>query len=629
MADTMTEQHAPEGHGKLRSGLLVGALGVVFGDIGTSPIYTLRESFKAAGSAGNEAVALGVLSLVAWTIMLVVTVKYVLLVMRADNGGEGGIVALLSTVLPSIKDDRMRYAFTAFAIFGAALFYGDGMITPAISVLSAVEGLQVSTPLFQPYVVPIVIVILVLLFVIQSRGTEKIGAFFGPVMLVWFIVLAAAGIAQVVQRPGVLAAINPLYAVDFCVAAPGRAFVTLGSVFLAVTGAEALYADMGHFGRSPIRIDWLFFVLPALLLNYAGQAALVLGDPGMLDNPFFHLVPNWAVLPLVLLSTIATVIASQAVISGAFSLTQQAVQLGLLPRLEVRQTSATTQGQVYVPQVNWLLMIGVVALVFAFRSSDALAAAYGIAVTGTMVTTAVLLIIAMRNLWHWPFPVALVVGGALLLLDLIFFAANALKIPEGGWVPLLIGIAVFMLMETWRAGRKLVLDKLGDVNVPLDTLVQRVARGEVQRTPGTGVFLTARSGTVPSSLAEILKHVGVLHENVVLLTVKTERVPTVDAAERASREELAPGFALVTLRFGFAEQPDVPAALSGSGLNLGVPPDANYFTGREMPVPKLRPDMAPWRETIFGFLTRNAVSASDYFTIPTEQVIEVGARIEI
>ncbi len=629
MADTTTEQQAPGGHGRLRSGLLVGALGVVFGDIGTSPIYTLRESFKAAGSAGNEAVALGVLSLVAWTIMLVVTVKYVLLVMRADNGGEGGIVALLSTVLPSIKDDRMRYAFTAFAIFGAALFYGDGMITPAISVLSAVEGLQVSTPLFQPYVVPIVIVILVLLFVIQSRGTERIGAFFGPVMLVWFIVLAAAGIVQVLHQPGVLAAINPLYAIDFCVAAPGRAFVTLGSVFLAVTGAEALYADMGHFGRSPIRVDWLLFVLPALLLNYAGQAALVLGDPGTLDNPFFHLVPNWAVLPLVLLSTVATVIASQAVISGAFSLTQQAMQLGLLPRLEVRQTSATTEGQVYVPQVNWLLMIGVVALVLAFRSSDALAAAYGIAVTGTMVTTAVLLIIAMRNLWHWPLPIALGVGGALLLLDLIFFAANALKIPEGGWVPLLIGIAVFVLMETWRAGRKAVLDKLGNANVPLDTLVERVARGEVQRTPGTGVFLTARSGTVPSSLAEILKHVGVLHENVVLLTVKTERVPTVSAAQRASREELAPGFALVTLRFGFAERPDVPAALSGSGLELGVPPDANYFTGREMPVPKLRPEMARWREAIFGFLTRNTVSASDYFTIPTEQVIEVGARIEI
>ncbi|MBV9749002.1 MAG: potassium transporter Kup [Acetobacteraceae bacterium] len=629
MAETVTAQQAPSEHRGLRGGLLLGALGVVFGDIGTSPIYTLRESFKAAGAATDATTALGVLSLVVWTIMAIVTFKYVLLVMRADNDGEGGIVALLSTVLPSIQDDRVRYAFTAFAIFGAALFYGDGMITPAISVLSAVEGLQVSTPVFQPYVVPITVAILVLLFLVQSRGSERIGAYFGPVMLAWFAVIAAAGLVHVAQRPGVLAAADPLHAVRFCLAAPGRSFVTLGSVFLAVTGAEALYADMGHFGRGAIRVDWLCFVLPALLLNYAGQAALVLDDPGALDNPFFHLVPGWAVLPLVLLATAATVIASQAVISGAFSLTQQAVQLGLLPRLNVRQTSATTAGQVYVPQVNWLLMVGVVALVLAFRSSDALASAYGIAVTGTMVTTAVLLIIAMRNLWHWPLPIALVVGGAFLLLDCVFFAANALKIPEGGWVPLLIGVTVFALMETWRAGRKLVLDKQSDDTVPLETLARRVAAGEVQRTPGTGVYLTARSGMVPSALAEILKHVGVLHENVVMLTVKTERVPQVEPAERASREELAPGFARVTLRFGFAEQPDVPAALREHAATARVPDEANYFTGRELPVPKLQPDMARWREVIFIFLTRNAVSAADYFAIPSEQVVEVGARVEI
>ena len=617
------------GHQAIRGGLLLGALGVVFGDIGTSPIYTLRESFKSAGAAGSEATALGVLSLVFWTIILIVTVKYVILVMRADNDGEGGIMALISTVVPSLQPERVRLAFVGLGIFGAALFYGDGMITPAISVLSAVEGLKIATPSIESYVVPITVVILVVLFVAQSRGSERIGAFFGPVMLVWFLVLALAGIWHVAGRPGVLAAANPLYAVRFCAAAPGRAFQTLGSVFLAVTGAEALYADMGHFGRASIRADWLLFVLPALLLNYAGQAALVLGDAKALDNPFFLMMPGWAQLPVVILATAATVIASQAVISGAFSLTQAAIQLGMLPRLDVRQTSATTAGQIYVPQVNWLLMIGVVALVLAFRSSDALAAAYGIAVTGTMVTTAVLLILAMHNLWHWPLPMALLVGGALLLLDCVFFAANALKIPDGGWVPLVIGITVFVLMETWRVGRKLVLDKLTDESVPLSTLAQRIAAGGVQRTPGTAVFLTARAEMVPSALSEILKHIGVLHERVVLLTVLTERVPVVDDGRRVSCEPLAPGFVRVTLRFGFAEQPNVPATLRAHERELGIPDDANYFTGRELPVPKLLPDLARWREAIFGFLTRNASSAADYFAIPSEQVIEVGARVEI
>ena len=617
------------GHQAIRRGLLLGALGVVFGDIGTSPIYTLRESFKSAGAVGNEATALGVLSLVFWTIILIVTVKYVILVMRADNDGEGGIMALISTVVPSVRTERTRLAFVAFGVFGAALFYGDGMITPAISVLSAVEGLKIATPAVESYVIPITVAILVVLFVVQSRGSERIGAYFGPVMLVWFLVLALAGIWHVVGRPGVLAAVNPLYAARFCAAAPGVAFQTLGSVFLAVTGAEALYADMGHFGRPSIRVDWLFFVLPALLLNYAGQAALVLGDAKALSNPFFLMMPGWAQLPVVFLATAATVIASQAVISGAFSLTQAAVQLGMLPRLDVRQTSTTSAGQIYVPQVNWLLMIGVVTLVLTFRSSDALAAAYGIAVTGTMVTTAVLLILAMRNLWHWPLPVALLVGGALLLLDCVFFAANALKIPDGGWVPLVIGVAVFVLMETWRVGRKLVLDKITGESMPLSTLAERIAAGGVQRTPGTAVFLTARAGMVPSSLSEILKHVGVLHERVVLLTVLTERVPVVEGGRRVSCEPLAPGFVRVTLRFGFAEQPNVPATLRTHEKELGIPADANYFTGRELPVPKLRGDMARWREAIFGFLTRNARSAADYFAIPSEQVIEVGARVEI
>ncbi len=608
---------------------MLGALGVVFGDIGTSPIYTLRESFKAAGAADDPAAALGVLSLVAWTIMVVVTLKYVILVMRADNAGEGGIIALLSTVVPTVTDTRLHGLLAVLGIAGAALFYGDGMITPAISVLSAVEGLQVSTPVFQPYVVPITLVILVVLFLAQSRGSERIGRLFGPVMLVWFLIIAGTGLVHVLHRPEVLGAANPWHAVAFCLHAPGRAFVTLGSVFLAVTGAEALYADMGHFGRLPIRIDWLAFVFPALLLNYAGQAALVLGDPKTLDNPFFMMFPGWAILPIVLLATLATVIASQAVLSGAFSLTQQAIQLGLLPRLEVRQTSTTSEGQVYVPQVNWILMLGVIALVLAFRSSDALAAAYGIAVTGTMVTTSVLLIVAMRNLWRWPTPVALLAGGALLVFDTVFFAANALKIPQGGWVPLLIGAAVFLLMQTWRDGRRLVLDKVEAETVKLPALIARLQSGDIARTKGTGIFLTAREGTVPAAMSELLKHVGVLHETLVLLTIKTERQPTVPASERATHETLAPGFERVVLHFGFAEQPDVPAQIRAHADALNIPDDANYFIGRELPVPAFDPALPRWRETIFRFLTRNAVSSADYFAIPSDQVVELGARVEL
>lgn len=605
---------------------MLGALGVVFGDIGTSPIYTLRESFKAAGAATDPTAAIGVLSLVAWTIMVVVTIKYVILVMRADNGGEGGIVALLASVVPSLHDPRTRNYVALLGIAGAALFYGDGMITPAISVLSAVEGLNVSTPIFQPYVIPIALVILVALFLVQSRGSEKIGSFFGPVMLVWFLLLAAAAVPHVLRHPEVLEAVNPLRAVAFCVHAPARAFITLGSVFLAVTGAEALYADMGHFGRTPIRIDWLAFVFPALLLNYAGQAALVLADPASLENPFFLMFPGWSLLPVVLLATLATVIASQAVLSGAFSLTQQAMQLGLLPRLEIRQTSATSEGQVYVPQVNWILMLGVIALVLAFRSSDNLAAAYGIAVTGTMVTTSVLLIIAMRNLWHWPLPLAILGGGAMLAFDLVFFAANALKIPQGGWVPLLIGAAVFLIMQTWRNARRLVLDKMEAETVPLPTLIARLEAHQVQRTPGTGVFLTAREGMVPAAMSELLAHVGVLHEHIVLLTVKTERRPTVPLSERITRENLGAGLDHLILHFGFAESPDVPEALREEAL---VPADANYFIGRELPVPSFDPRLPRWREAIYGFLTRNAVDSADYFAIPSHQVVELGARVEI
>ncbi len=608
-------------------GRLLGALGIVFGDIGTSPIYTLRESFKAAGADHDATVALGVLSLVIWTIMVIVTLKYVILVMRADNGGEGGIMALLATVLPGVGDPGTHRLVLGLGILGAALFYGDGMITPAISVLSAVEGLKVATPAVTPYIMPIVLAILVLLFLAQSRGSDRIGVAFGPVMLLWFAVLAITGLVQVLRHPAILAAIDPLLAARYVGVAPGHAFVTLGSVFLAVTGAEALYADMGHFGRSPIRLDWLTLVLPALVLNYAGQAALVLQHPAALADPFFAMVPGWALIPLVLLATAATVIASQAVISGAFSLTQQAMQLGLLPRLDVRQTSATTQGQVYVPQVNWVLLVMVVLLVLAFRSSDNLAAAYGIAVAGTMVVTTILLAIAMRQHWHWPAYAVALTAGPLLLVDLVFFAANALKIPDGGWVPLLIGAVMFTLMSSWRSGRRLISARIDRENLSLDEFARRAR--DYARVPGTGVYLTTRNDTVPTALAEMLKHVGAVHETLLLLTVVTEHVPYVAEAARAVRQELAPGLARVTLHFGFAEAPDIPRTLAAHRELAAVPEEANYFTGRELPVAGGAPGMARWRIRLCSFLARNAISASRYFHIPPGTAMEVGARVEV
>ena len=620
-------------HPKPGAGLLLGALGIVYGDIGTSPIYTIRESFKSAGvgTAPDPAAAvLGVLSMVVWTVLIVVTLKYVVLVMRADNDGEGGIVALISSALRGLPNGRAHTALLMLGVFGAALFYGDGMITPAISVLSAIEGLDVATPVFHPYIVPITLVILVALFMVQRRGSDAIGRFFGPVMVAWFLVIGGAGLVSVLHNPGVLLAADPRHAVGFALHAPGTAFVTLGSVFLAVTGAEALYADMGHFSRGSIRVDWFALVLPALLLNYAGQAALVLADPGTLDNPFFRLVPEWGLYPLVLLSAAATVIASQAVISGAFSLTQQAMQLGLLPRLDLRQTSETSAGQVYVPQVNWILMVAVVGLVLAFRSSDALAAAYGIAVTGTMLVTTVLLAVVMRRQWGWSLAATGVVAGALMVVDLTFFAANALKIPEGGWVPLLVAGVIFTLMATWRRGRKLVLDRTGDDNVDLVPYLRRAAASGLARVPGTAVYLTSRKDQVPSALAENLKHNHVLHEQMVVLTVVSERQPRVAERDRASREDICPGAARVLLHFGYAEQPDLPATLRHHRDTLGIDPDtASFFTGRELPIPAFDPALPLWQERLFATMTSNAVSAARYFLIPSERVIELGTQVEL
>ncbi len=627
----MTSQaHGDAATDPMRRALVVGALGVVYGDIGTSPIYTLRECLKAAGGGTETEVVLGLLSLIFWALMIVVTVKYVLFVMRADNEGEGGIMALLGLAAHSEADPRRRTALLMVGIAGAALFYGDGMITPAISVLSAMEGLEVAAPLLKPYVIPLTIAVLIGLFVVQSRGSERIGAYFGPVMAGWFAVLAVAGLVQVVQNLGVLAALNPLYALRFLFGHGSIGFLALGSVFLAMTGAEALYADMGHFGRGPIRLDWFAFVLPALALNYFGQGALVLAHPDATDSPFFNLFPGWALVPVVVLATAATVIASQAVISGAFSLSQQAMQLSLLPRLDIRQTSEEAIGQVYVPQINWLLMVCVIGLVLAFGSSDNLAAAYGIAVAGTMVITTGLLALVARRVWRWSVPTTAAVIGFFLVVDLAFFAANAVKIPQGGWFPLLVGVIVFTLMSTWRRGRQIVLERTSEDNLPIDRFLARLDSSRLPRVPGTAVYLAARRETAPYSLTDNLKHNKVLHERIALLTVITERVPFVEGAQRMTVEPLDKGFTEITLRFGFAESPDVPAALEAHRAEFPIDiADTSFFLGRETPVPTVHPDLPRWRERLYSFMTRNAVSASSYFQIPPKRVVELGTQVEL
>jgi KUP system potassium uptake protein len=613
----------------MRRALIIGSLGVVYGDIGTSPIYTLRECLKAGGGSSTEMV-LGLLSLVFWALMIIVTAKYVLLVMRAGNDGEGGIMALLGLAAHAETDQRRRIALLMVGLVGASLFYGDGMITPAISVLSAVEGLEVAAPLLKSYVIPIAIVVLIGLFVVQSRGSERIGAYFGPIMALWFAVLALAGLVQVAQDPGVLAALNPLHAISFLTSHGWIGFFALGSVFLAMTGAEALYADMGHFGGGPIRLNWFAVVLPALVLNYFGQGALVLAHPEAVDSPFFKLFPDWGLWPVVLLATAATVIASQAVISGAFSLSQQAMQLGLLPRLDIQQTSQEAIGQVYVPQINWLLMVCVIGLVLAFGSSDNLAAAYGIAVAGTMVITTGLLAVVARHLWGWSLPVTVAVIGFFLVVDVAFLIANAVKIPQGGWFPLLVGAVVFTLMSTWRRGRQIVLDRTKEDNPPLKQFITQLDPVQLPRVKGTAVYLAARQETAPYSLLDNLRHNKVLHERIVLLTVITERVPYVAEAARMVLEPLDKGFTEMSLHFGFAEAPAVPAALGAHRAEFPIDiAETSFFLGRETPVPTVQPELPVWREKLYAFMGRNAVSASDYFQIPPKRVVELGTQVEL
>lgn len=613
--------------------LAFGTLGIVFGDIGTSPIYAFRESFEISELELTQSSAYGVASTVFWSLLIVISAKYLFLVMRADNHGEGGILALTALVMPGKDAPRSRTtaAIVTLGVFGTALLYGDGLITPAISVLSAVEGFEVATAAFSDWVVPVAIVILVALFAVQHRGTAGISRVFSPVMVVWFGVLGLLGVSQIARHPGVLRAASPTYAVDLFVDHPLRAFLALGSIFLVVTGGEALYADMGHFGHRPITVAWYGLVLPSLLAVYFGQAALLGNGDGTVGSPFYDMAPAWAVVPLAVLATCATVIASQALISGAFSLTAQAVQLDYLPRLAVRHTSEHHVGQVYVPFVNWALMIGCVALVVAFRTSSALAAAYGIAVTTTMLITTLIFFRLVRDRWGWSPVKALVVLVPFMCVDVAFLAANVPKIPAGGWVPLLIGGTLAVQMTTWRRGRDLVGQRLRGARRPLEPSLKELVENGIVRVPGTAVYLFRDNGNVPPALAVNIAHHRAVHEHVLLVSVDTANAPHVGFGKRSRYINLPGDVVHVRVTFGFLDEPDVPAVLDALDIphldiDMG---DVTYFLGRESVTAGKRPGMHPLRDELFVLLHRNAADAARFFHLPPEQVVEVGAQIEI
>jgi KUP system potassium uptake protein len=612
--------------------LVIAAIGVVFGDIGTSPLYTLRECFTGAhGLPLTEGNVYGILSVIFWAIMIIVTLKYVTLIMRADNRGEGGIMALTALVSRGLSERRSRWWLVGLGIFGAAMFYGDGMITPAISVLSAVEGLEVMAPALKPYVVPLTIVTLIGLFWIQRHGTASVGGLFGPIVCVWFAVLAALGALEIASDPAVLLALNPAYAFAFLRASPLAAFLALGAVVLAVTGTEALYADMGHFGAAPIRRAWLFFVLPALVLNYFGQGALIIHDPTAVRNPFYLLAPGWALLPLVVLATVATVIASQAVISGAFSLTRQAIQMGYCPRLTITHTSEGHIGQIYIPFVNWTLCGAVMLLVVGFQSSSNLAAAYGIAVTMALTIDSLLIYVVLTRLWRWHRIAALAIVAPLLTIDLLFLTSNALKIPQGGWFPIAIGIVTFTLLTTWKRGRSILRQRLLQETMPIDLFISSVAENPPVRVPGTAVFLTSTQGRVPHALLHNLKHNKVLHERVVLLTLVTRDIPRVSRADRLKVSELGCNFMQIEAFYGFMEDQDIPALLEECGRR-GIAfdmMDTSFFASRETLIPTVAPGMALWREKLFVSMSKNATKATEYFRIPTNRVVELGTQVEL
>jgi KUP system potassium uptake protein len=627
---------SPQSHdarGKLTVASLLGVLGVVYGDIGTSPLYALRAALLHFDEGGIERwEVLGLLSLIFWSLMLTVTLKYVLLVMRADNRGEGGIMALMALAQRSAATDRGKLVIALVGIAGASLFLGDGMITPAISVLSAVEGLKIIEPAFESAVIPITLAVLLALFLVQYRGTGSMGAVFGPVCFVWFAVLGVLGLIETLHNPEVFSALSPHWAIGFAAHYHLAAFIAMGSVVLAVTGAEALYADMGHFGRRPIQIAWVAFVLPALALNYFGQGAMLLRDPAAIENPFYLLAPEWFRPILVVLATAATIIASQAMISGAYSIARQCVQLGFSPRLEVKHTSATSEGQIYMPQVNFALLVGVIILVLEFKTSDALAAAYGLAVTGTFLCTTILSILVFRRRFGWGAALVALVFGPLLLLDLSYFISTALKIPEGGYVPVVIGLVTFTLMLTWWQGRRLLFARFRQDGLPIKSFLTRLPQSRTARVPGIAVFMTGQADYLPGALLHNLKHNKVLHERVLFVTVLNEDIPQVGADRRAEVTELAPAIHRVLLRYGFQESPNIPRELerlAAEGQILFEPMQASYFLGRETVVAAAVPKMPRWQQWLFTLMSRNSMPATEFFRIPSDRVVELGVRVAI
>ena len=609
--------------------LALSALGVVYGDIGTSPLYAFRQCFY-----GDHAVnptsenVLGVLSLIFWSLMIVISLKYLLVILRADNQGEGGILALMEVVLP--RKGHRRAIILIMGLFGAALLYGDGTITPAISVLGAIDGLKVATPFFNPYIIPIALVILFLLFLLQSRGTGKVGILFGPVMIVWFVIIGLTGIIAIFNNPEVLAALNPYHAIKFFLARSLGSFFILGAVFLVVTGGEALYADIGHFGRAPIRLAWFILVLPCLVLNYFGQGALILNNPSYTVNPFYHLTPDWALYPMVILATLATIIASQAIISGAFSLTFQAVQLGYLPRLRILHTSEEERGQIYMPQVNWILFMATVAVVLGFQSSNNLAAAYGVAVSTTMVITTILGFVAMRTLWNWNIAVSILAAGFFMIVDLTFFSANLLKILQGGWYPLLIAAGIYLLISTWMKGKEEMNNQIQKYVQPLQKYLQHIDMRKVKKIPGIAIYLSESPLSTPLAFIHNINHNKILHRRVIFISVNVKNVPFVRSEDRLKFQRLAPGFYRVLLLYGFMNRPDVRSALKivqNQYLKLPIE-DSTFYIGREKLIPRESIGMAKWRSRLFVFMKRNSEDIVQNFNIPPERVFEIGAQFK-
>ena len=634
-AATAAPAASRHGHRQATAVLVVGAIGVVFGDIGTSPLYALKEAFSPRyGIALTHDNVLGILSMMFWSLLWVITIKYQFLIMRADNNGEGGILSLLALALRDVgRRPRLRWTVIGLGIFGAAMFYGDSMITPAITVLSSMEGLKEYSPTLGPYVIPGTLVVICGLFFIQRHGTATVGKFFGPVMVVWFATIAAIGVAQVARNPEVLHALQPVWAMDFAFTHPGAAFFVLAAVFLVLTGGESIYTDMGHFGKRPIRIAWLAIVFPALLCNYFGQGAAVLADPETITNPFYRMIPDWGLLPMVALATVASVIASQAVISGSFSVTRQAIQLGYIPRLEVLHTSERAIGQIYVPFVNWVMLVAVILLVLGFQSSSSIASAYGVAVTMTMLIDTLLLGVVAWLSWKWRRPTIGILIGALLLVDFLFFASNTTKIDDGGWFPLTIGAVIFTLLMTWKRGRTLMFRRLSEHGIPLKPFLESLEAHPPQKVSGTAIFMTSAQDAVPHALLHNLKHNKVLHEKTVFLTIITHDVPYVPREDRVQLEHLVSGFWKLEAWYGYREQPDIEEILAACRARYQLELDAmetSFFLSRENVIPSEdTPGMAYWRDHLFAWMSRNATRATDFFNIPANRVVELGTHVEI